>query len=193
MATYAQVAAEKIRYNGVVADSDAQWQFFFTAGSDATEDQIDTDWQAFKTSWSSFTATGSSSYAGDPDDSEWSLVLQYEAQGNAILQRMQAAGASVAPSQPSAGGLSLANLFPALPAGPTMTMGVYVAAGLVTAYVFAPFLHDLFGFAGDLIPRRRMNPRTGFGLDWTPRLTPVEKRREAAKRRLRMSRRRRSR
>lgn len=88
--SFGDVAAEKIRVNAMVSQVVSSWNACSDSATDATGQQLSTDFNAWYTSWQGFAATGQENVADFPDNDEWDTTIQYETELNALISRINA-------------------------------------------------------------------------------------------------------
>lgn len=88
--SYGDVAAEKIRINAVVSQTVDAWNQCSDSATDATGQQLSTDFGAWYQTWTDFTNNGSSNEADFPDNDEWDTMQSYEQQLVSLTARINA-------------------------------------------------------------------------------------------------------
>jgi hypothetical protein len=88
--SYGDVAAEKIRINAVVSQTVAAWNACSDSATDATGQQLSTDFNAWYTTWVDWTNNGTENYANLPDNDDWDITQTYETQLQALTARINA-------------------------------------------------------------------------------------------------------
>jgi hypothetical protein len=161
--SYEDVRLEKARFEAVVEQFTSELLALtqpMNNSFNADQAAFNADWQEYLTSWNSFYQTGTDQsstlwFPNFPDSTEWSELMQYEAQ----LKTLQTRAATVYPKgsfvavTPSASATwSLWSLYPALDdsANATLTSLTWVAAAGVLVVYGGPILSALESY----LPRK---------------------------------------